>query len=139
MSTILFSGRFDRVHVGHIITIQRLSHQYEKVLVVILDYPEQFYPIEERVNTLKEALVNSKGNYEVIVNKHNFENITKEQVGELPEFNVYGSGNFRCYSNMSKLGYEVVDTRRYPGYAAKDDRKYQKFVKFLEDEGYIDG
>ncbi len=130
----------DKPHSGHLITIKRLGQEYDRVVIVILDYPEQFYPIEERVQILHDMFDEGiLGNYEVIVNKHNFENITKEQVEELPEFDVYGSGNYRCYSNMSKLGYEVVDTRRYPGYAAKDDRKYQKFVKFLEDEDYIGG
>ena len=35
----LFSGRFDPVHLGHILTIGKLLQKYKKVIVCILDYP----------------------------------------------------------------------------------------------------
>ncbi|MCP3684792.1 MAG: adenylyltransferase/cytidyltransferase family protein, partial [bacterium] len=78
--TILFSGRFDDVHIGHIMTLQRLARQYDKVIVVILDYPKQFYPIQDRLRTMQTALEGCKGNYEVVVNNVHFGNITREDV-----------------------------------------------------------
>jgi len=41
MKTAIFSGRFDPVNLGHVITTHRLLEVYDKVIVVILDYPER--------------------------------------------------------------------------------------------------
>lgn len=137
--TILFSGRYDKPHIGHIITIQQLAEEYEKVIVCILDYPGQFYTIEERVRIMKKVLSKCTGNYQVITNKTNFEKITKQQMEDegIPEFTHYGSGNFQCFMNMFHLGYKSVSINRTPGYAASSDVKYQKLIKFFEDEGYF--
>ena len=135
--SVLFSGRFCKMHTGHLITIARLGQKYDKVIVCILDYEGQFYPIEDRVKIMKDALEHVKGNYEVIVNKHHFGNITKDQMGDLPHFDVYGSGNWNCMMNMHILGFKSISVPRYPGYAASDDVKHQKLIKFLEDNGYF--
>lgn len=135
--TILFSGRFDKFHAGHILTIVELGARYEKVIVCILDYPKQFYPIKERCAFITRLLDKCKGNYEIITNNVNFEGITKKDLKTLPHFDVYGSGNTICYLTMNGLGYEVEAVKRTPGYAASSDRQYQKLMKFLEDEGFL--
>ncbi len=133
--TILFSGRFDRPHLGHLITIARLGQQYDSVIVCILDYNGQFFPIDERAEIMCDALKHLKGNYQVIINDHNFERITKEQVDDIfIEFSHYGSGNYQCNLNMQQLGYEIVDVPRYPGYAARDDKCFQRIMKVIEEE-----
>lgn len=135
MKIILFSGRFDKPHLGHLITIARLGQKYDKVIVCVLDYSEQFYPIKERIEILRDATQYLRGNYQIITNTINFEKITREQVENLQTpFTHYGTGNYQCFNNMKNQGYETVDVRRYHGYAAGDDRKYQKLRKFLEDE-----
>jgi nicotinamide mononucleotide adenylyltransferase len=134
---ILFSGRYDKFHTGHLITIARLGQQYSKVIICILNNMGDFYPILEREQIIKDALEHVKGNYEVIVNRHHFATITKEQVEELPKWDIYGTGNYRCLMNMHTLGYETVSVPRYPFYAASDDVKYQKLMHFLEENGYL--
>jgi cytidyltransferase-like protein len=134
MTTALFSGRFDRPHTGHIISIGRLGQKYDKVIVCVLDHKEQYWPVQERVDILKDALELLKGNYEIITNKYNFERITREQVEELGvDFDVYVTGNAVCYLNMFGLEYDVVDSGRYPVYAASDDRNFQKISKVVEE------
>lgn len=134
--TILFSGRFDKPHAGHIITIARLGQKYDKVIVCMLDYPEQYYPISDRKKIMCDALQYLRGNYQLIINKTNFEKITKEQIEEEihTPFQVYGSGNWQCYTNMTKLGYEVIEVRRYPYFQARDDRCFQRIMKVIEEE-----
>ena len=134
--TVLFSGRFDKPHLGHLITIGRLGQEFRNVIVCVLDYPEQFYPIDERTKTMCDATKLLRGNYQVITNKTNFERITKDQVKQeiLLPFDVYGSGNYQCNLNMRQLGYEIVDVNRYPGYAATNDRCFQKIMKIIEGE-----
>lgn len=123
MSTILSSGRFDRPHPGHIITIQRLMRRYDHVIIVILDYPQQRFPIAQRLETLVNALSGSKGNLEIIINYIHFGKITREQLRELPEFDVYGSGNEEVLKHMSNLLGEnkTIYIPRYPGYSASKE------------------
>jgi hypothetical protein len=123
MSIMLFSGRFDKPHAGHIITIQRLGIVYSKVIVVILDYPKQKYPIGMRYDVLKEALDNSVGKYEVITNKIHFGELTKKDLKKLPPFDIYGSGNIEVLQHIQSLGVKIKFVARYPGYSASKEKE----------------
>jgi len=120
MSTILFPGRFDKPHTGHIITIQRLGSKYDLVIVCVLDYLEARYELSMRISILSEALHYSKGNYLVISNKKHFARITAKELDELPSFHYFGSGNTDVLMRMGQLIPEssIVNVLRYPGYAA---------------------
>jgi len=135
MSTVLFTGRFDKPHVGHIINIQRLGQKFENVIVCVLDDGKQFYPIKERIQILFDALENSKGNYTVISNKTNFEQISSLRIkAEVPNFDVYASGNWACVQNLKNMGYKTIDVARYPGYTARTGRVIQKIISIIEKE-----
>ncbi len=135
MSTVLFTGRFDKPHVGHIINIQRLGQKFDTVIVCVLDDGKQFYPVKDRMQILIDALENSKGNYVVISNKTNFEQISSLRLkSEVPPFDVYASGNWTCVQNIRNMGYKTIDVSRYPGYAAKTDRVIQKIIAVIEKE-----
>jgi len=129
MKTImLFSGRFDRVHPGHIITIQRLGQQYDTVIVCVLDYKGQKYPLRQRMTVLKDALMHSKGNYIVISNKTHFGEITPEELQLLPMFTHYGTGNKEVlkhigwvFNDLGVTSERAVFVERYPGYAASKE------------------
>lgn len=121
--TVLFSGRFDRPHIGHLITIGKLGQRFAKVIVPVLDYPEAHYPVSYRLEVLKDALSLCKGNYTVFANKHHFGKITKDELKEYT-FNIYASGNRECLNHISDLGYETLYTPRSYDYAAS-----KEFVK----------
>ena len=126
----LFSGRYDRVHLGHIISLQRLAQKYAMVLVVILDYPEQQYSIKYRTQMLCECLSMCKGTFQVVVNKEHFGKITKEELEKF-RFDVYCSGNHQCLKHIEDLGYEVEFVERAYDYQATDDRKWQQIKEVL--------
>ena len=133
IKTALFSGKFDNVHCGHIATAVRLGQRFEKVIIVVLDYPDQAFKVEDRVQVFKDILEHSKGSYEVISNKQHFGFIKKEEVEALPDFDVYiAAENYSVLEHMQKLGYTVENVERYPGYTATDSRKYRKIMKFLQ-------
>jgi phosphopantetheine adenylyltransferase len=117
---VLFSGRFDRPHIGHFITIAKLGQQYGKVLVPVLDYKGQHYPITYRVSVLAEALSYCNGNFEVFKNEHHFGKITKDEVKEY-KFDVYASGNWQCIENMKNLGFKTIYTPRSYDYSASNE------------------
>lgn len=128
----LISGKFDNVHPGHIATIMRLGQRYKKVIVSVLDYPDQSYKITERVQTFKDILINAKGEYEVMSNKEHFGFIKAEEVERLPHFDVYiAAQNFPVLEHVKSLGYAVENVPRYPGYTAVDSRKYRSIMKFM--------
>jgi nicotinamide mononucleotide adenylyltransferase len=129
--TILFSGRFDKPHLGHLITIKKLGQEYKKVLIVILDYPDSAYSIAKRMRIMNEALEHIDGNYEVTSNKTHFAKVTKEELNKF-KFDVYGAGNEEVLKHIGSLGIKCVDVPRHPDYAASDDVKYQKILKILE-------
>jgi len=120
----LFSGRLDRPHPGHIITIQRLGQIYEKVIVCILDYPGQKYPISYRKGVIQEALQHSKGEYLVLSNKTHFGKITNSElceINDIEEWNVYVNANEEVLEHIDKLGYDTYFFPRYPGYSASEE------------------
>lgn len=119
----MFSGRFDRVHVGHVITIQRIAQTCKKVIVVVLDYPEAKYPLAERMSVLTEILDNSKGDYLVVSSPHHFGKITKEQVDDLPPAESYISGNEEVLEHMKTVIPEenCYHQFRYPNYSASKE------------------
>jgi hypothetical protein len=92
---------------------------FDRVIVVVLDYPESKFAIEHRVEVLQTILRNSKGNYEVCVNRDNFERIDKRKAATLMRgCNVYASGNPKCIARMKELGYETLPTERSWDYEA---------------------
>jgi len=129
---ILFSGRFDFVHRGHYETIMRLGQRYGKVLVVVLDYPEQTYSVQYRAQKLRETLDMAKGNYEVVVNKEHFGKITFEQSMKY-SFDVYGSGNMDCLKHMESLGYAVEYVPRTDDISATDERVFNKIKDIMKE------
>ena len=133
MKTILFSGRFDRYHIAHNITLARLAQRYDQVIVVVLDYKEAMFPIEERVETISNALLTTKGNFQIIVSPHHFGKITDEQLDEFPHFDVYGSGNKKVLEHITRLGKKTEFVPRYPKHAASDDVKYQKIKRIMDE------
>jgi cytidyltransferase-like protein len=53
----LFSGRFDPIHLGHIITIGRLLEKYQQVIVCVLNYPErEACTIDKNIEILTEFM-----------------------------------------------------------------------------------
>lgn len=118
--TVLFSGRFDCVHCGHICTIQELGAIFSKVIVVVLDYMDARYSAEYRRQILATILGRSVGNYEVVMNYENYERISVEGAKKIP-FDVYASGNPKCIAHMKGLGYRTLEVPRSWHYEASKE------------------
>jgi cytidyltransferase-like protein len=115
----LFSGRFDPIHLGHVITIGRLLEKYKKVIVCILDYPERSFLVDNNVSILKTFLRcwNDREKNRVIltVNKTHFAKITPEEIQTICwnavntkfEKFTYVGGNEEVNSHVKGLG--VID------------------------------
>jgi len=123
----LFSGRFDQIHLGHVISIMRLSDQFDEVLVVILDYPERAFPVEYVRTVLSEALSHCKGVFQVFTNNTHFAKITTKELEEW-DFDVYCSGNMEVLNHIRTQGKKIQYVERAYEYEASADR-YARDVK----------
>ncbi len=61
--TALCPGTFDPVTNGHVDIIERAAHQFDRVVVAVLENPgkEPLFGVEERVAMLKEATADLQG------------------------------------------------------------------------------
>lgn len=131
MNTVLFSGRFDPPHPGHFKTIGDLGGKFDMVIVVVLDYKEQLYPVVYRQTVLSDILDMMKGNYMIIPNTAHFGEITKDELA-LFEFDVYAGGNLDVLRHIEGLGYDVQYTPRAYDYAAADSRLGKKLSEWMK-------
>jgi cytidyltransferase-like protein len=128
---ICFSGRFDPIHAGHVINIQRLAAKGFKVIVVILDYPGREFSAKYIKQIMEEILSRSRGNFQVIINNKHFGIITKKELRKLPKFDIYAAGNLEVLKHVSDLGYEILWVDRAFHYDATTERKAREILKNL--------
>lgn len=118
---VVFSGRFDPPHPGHIATIKRLSKIFNYVEVVILDYPERRYPLTYCLNVLEECLVDENNSIGISSNKTHFAKLT---ITEWLPFNAayYAAGNLEVLKHIESLGIKTYYVDRAFDYSS---RKYE--------------
>lgn len=105
----VFSGRFDRFHAGHWISILRLLKEFPKVIVVILDYPGRRWPtsyIKQIFDELVE-LSDLKNRVEILINSTHFAKIKKIEWEALGA-DIYASGNMEVLKHIDTLGVPTI-------------------------------
>lgn len=137
INTAIFSGRFDPLHTGHILTITKLLKKYSTVVVVILDYPDRTLTAEE-VKQIIEVIFehNSNGNVIAVINNIHFGIITQyEYLQLLNELKldinntIYLSGNQTVIDNFDKLGIRNEFVQRSGDYSGTQIRESISNVK----------
>ena len=122
MSTVLFSGRFDPPHLGHIITIARLWKKFDAITIVVLDHPDSEYPISYRKQALEEMVYHLNGKHIVTTNQIHFAKITKSEISKF-KFDVYASGNLEVLKHIESLGIPTLYVERSFDYSATEIRE----------------
>ena len=120
MSKVLFSGRFDPFHVGHLRTVQLLARKYD-VLVVVLDYHKQRFPICYRLTAMRETIGTLIGNVQIECNKTHFGKLHKDE-WELWGCDLYAAGNFEVLNHMESIGVRCIYV----------DRPYQISARYYD-------
>ena len=100
---VLFSGRFDRPHIGHIRTLQMLGQEYKKVIVPVLMGENDRYDICERVRMLAEICSDMPGDFVIYPNRHHFAKVTQKELESYGDFDVYASGNRKCIDHIRNI------------------------------------
>jgi len=125
-TTVIFSGRFDPPHLGHVLTILKLCERFGRVIVPVLNYKERefcnvleaksifdgFFDIISPVNSISSRP-------EIVINSVHFGEVTKEYYENLlklykvlPERCVYMSGNEFVLEHITKLGFRTERAAR---------------------------
>ena len=115
---IVFSGRFCPPHPGHFQTIYDLAEKYDKVIVVILDYPDRKWSIAYTKYVFNKQLYHCRHrNIEIKSNKTHF---AKVQLGEWQSYfcKYYAAGNLAVLRHMELIGADCVYTERSFEYEA---------------------
>lgn len=107
MTTALFLGRFQPPHTGHLLTIQKLSEKYDKVMVGVTESEPSVMPVQNVLGLLRKLLPGGK--IEVIHVKGSVEGGTAEIDCN---FDVCCSGNPNVLARMSERGYRTEFTER---------------------------
>jgi cytidyltransferase-like protein len=105
---VIFSGRFDPPHLGHIATINKLAEEFSTVVVVVLDYGSRRFPISYCMEVLWET-VREQNKILVKANKTHFGEVTE---AELLSFGCshYASGNLSVLRHIELVTNKVKVT-----------------------------
>jgi cytidyltransferase-like protein len=137
----LFSGRFDPVHLGHIITIGRLLEKYQQVIVCILDHSGRESVNIEVIKNIYETFIRlwaeDKRRIEVVTNETHFAYIEKSEIKQICKKAwvkdisnvVYVSGNEEVNKHIKSIGFPVEYIPRSYFYRATSIRELLKDIK----------
>ena len=139
MKVAIFSGRFDPLHTGHIITIVKLMKRFSRVILVVLDYPERetFTAVEtkEMLDTIFGTLAPDR--VETIVDTKHFGQMTIAYYCELLNDldldlseTVYCSGNMQVIDHIKQLGIPWEFVSRTEGFSGGDERNWDVREKY---------
>ena len=137
--TAIFSGRFEPYHIGHLLTIAKLLIRFNKVVVVILDYPEREICSAKESQRIIESIFNqvlsqaTRSKVDVVINTIHFGKITYAEydlflrnLGACNNHTIYLSGNPEVKENMKKQGipHEFIERSLDNIYEGTKIRKY---------------
>ena len=129
----LFSGRYDPVHLGHMITIGKLLQKYNKVIVCILDYPGRSFCdiklVKEIFKTFVKLWAYDTRRIEIVSNKTHFAYIELSEIKDIcsqawcdVDNTVYVGGNTEVNKHIKELGFPVEYYERSYFYNASSIR-----------------
>lgn len=118
--TVLFSGRFCPPHPGHFATIIRLAEKFGAVKVVMLDYKERDFSVDECLEAFNETFRVIPLDVTFHVNKTHFAKITRSEIDEFRPFDIYcAAENFEVLEHIASIGIQTYSMKRSLFYSAR--------------------
>lgn len=114
MSVALFPGKFQPVHLGHIITIMEQYDKYDKIIIGITEDVPEVISQEERKNIFERVLKHLP-KFEVVLIKGTIVNSTSSS--NLPKFDVCLTGNSDVINKLNEYGIKSKLIERSKGVA----------------------
>lgn len=149
--TGIFSGRFDPIHLGHVMTIQSLWHNpkvtvenIDRIIIVILDMPGRItWSAVTAARIFNVIFGYTNGAITAITNKIHFAKISMSEYCEMlsdldlkVDETVYFSGNHEVIDHVRKMGVPYFFISRTPGFSGTDIRREMDRSGNTVDEHY---
>ena len=101
MAIALFPGKFQPIHLGHIITIMDIYDKYEKIIIGITEDKPEVLTQSERKNIF-ETIFKYLPKVEVVLIKGVITG--SKNLKRLPKFDICLTGNKEVIETMTQLG-----------------------------------
>ena len=112
MSIAFFPGKFQPVHLGHIITIMDFYHKFEKIIIGITEDGPDFLSMEERINIFQRIF---KHLPKIMIVEVKGKITNSKDLSRLPKFDICLSGNRSVIKTLNELGFNTIYTKRTEG------------------------
>ena len=109
-----FPGKFQPPHLGHVLTILDLSDKYDEIIVGVTEDKPEVISQTERVEIFMKVFRRST-NIRVVPIQGIISNYRKNDIKNLPNFDVCISGNQKVLDQLALLGYETTYQGRSVG------------------------
>ncbi len=112
MATAFFPGKFQPIHVGHVITLMSLYEKYDRIIVGITDdFPQVLSQNEKK--EIFELIFKYLPKYDFVLIKEIITN--SKDLSYLPKFDVCLTGNEKVIKTMTDLGLNAQFLERSKG------------------------
>ena len=112
MGTVFFPGKFQPVHLGHIISIMNIYDKYDRIIIGITqDHPEVLTQKERK--KIFEKIFKHLKKVKVILIKDVISG--SSNLNHLPKFDLCLTGNHKVIETMKKNGYNAQFLERSVG------------------------
>jgi len=106
---VLFPGKFQPPHLGHILTIIKLYHKYNKIIIAITDDKPKVMPQSKRKKIFDDIFKDFIA-IETVIIKGTVEGCNS--LKNLPEFDICISGNKNVIKKIKEFGKEAKFIKR---------------------------
>ena len=112
MSTAFFPGKFQPVHLGHVISIMNIYEKYDKIIIGITEDSPEVLSQNERKEVFETVFRHLKKVEVVLVKEVISES---NDLSHLPSFDICLTGNTKVIETMRKNGMKVEFLERSIG------------------------
>jgi len=131
MRIAFFPGKFQPVHLGHIITLMKLYNKFDRIIIGITEDKPEVLTQEER-KKLFNSVLKHLSKFEIVLIKGTIAG--SKSADNLPDFDICLTGNQKVIDTLNKLGLKskFIKRSRGIGHSGTDLRGLTKENNKLE-------
>ena len=121
MNIAFFPGKFQPVHLGHIVTLMSIYNKYDKIIVGITEDKPEIISQEER-KRIFESVLKYLPKFEIVLIKGAI--VNSISLEHLPNFDICLTGNPQVIEKLNKFGLkaEMLNRSEGPGFSGTQIR-----------------
>ena len=125
MNIAFFPGKFQPVHLGHIVTLMSIYNKYDKIIVGITEDKPEIISQEER-KRIFESVLKYLPKFEIVLIKGAI--VNSISLEHLPNFDVCLTGNHEVIEKLNEFGLktEMIERSQGIGYSGTEIRSLLK-------------